>query len=880
LSPWKHLLNQIFSDAKTAPEEIFFPSEKPEGPLERIHAMRSIKSGSGFARLYGAKDIAQFRRQIEYMRDFEDSYARTNIPFSEPMPTYADMSVAQLRCYFTWRTGARRDEWEDIPFSYALLYVFELLNSPDAAADLARVWLALREFHPRLDARMQRWFKDYYICYGSETPFQEYVRRLGMAEFYPQNARRRSMLSLSSYDYRASRFFRENPALLPVLEQALHAALLNLGPLFTLYGLNPEGLFYPQPARFVHYEPFVEAAVLPPETQTSETPGENREVRLSREEIYRLRSGVWSCARENAFCPPSHGMGYLVKRIEAVMRTCAGFALPWNADPRPLLERWIHSGSVEMELFNFLEDDRFDLLLRDTVQAVFACALPEGALVSVAKTLAAELETEPLRTILRLREVPGTGARQFKKQARLLADLSDTCEETAPFAAKTPDYAMMTPPELRTYLTWRTRLRAGDLRRTETAYALLYCFELLSGIEKEPFPKLCRFLAAYGPLDRTIAKKLPGWLRDHFVTHPQALGYDFPALLQRYGLECYFPTLFLFREGPQLPLFQQFASYSLAKSRFYWEDCTALFGDCFEQVLEAARAAFRAQRMDLRRAFLEPPRPDEAWEPFQGIPVSFPGSRQSRTVTFSCGHSAEEKYIYDGREWRCAAKTELTPHAGALAGFLIKRMEMRLRQAVRFHYPLTAAPAQMLGKALPPRGKLRDLLCSEEFTRAIDKAVEDFAQAHDLSRLRGQAAAGRRRAPLPSEASSMVPAPPPPPVKVDFAKLPEIRAQAREMTERLIVEDNAECLMLNAELAAPQPVISADNLRDALTIAQAAVVDYLCTGGGAPPPMDELALEAINEIALDVLGDTLIDINDDVPVVHGEYAVKWKEGAL
>ena len=204
---------------------------------------------------------------------------------------------------------------------------------------------------------------------------------------------------------------------------------------------------------------------------------------------------------------------------------------------------------------------------------------------------------------------------------------------------------------------------------------------------------------------------------------------------------------------------------------------------------------------------------------------------------------------------------------------------------------LQKGPAQMLGKSLPLRGKLRELLLSEEFIRAIDAAIDAFAGTHDLSPLRGDAPQNRRRKEqaVPEEAAPL----PPPPVTVDFARLPEIRAAAREMTERLIVEEEepvGAATKPPVEIMHPisispgglqaTPTATADSLRDTLTSAQAAIVDYLCTGEGAPPLMDELTLEGINEVALDVLGDTLIDMDEDVPYVYEEYVTKWKEGAL
>ncbi|MCL2300610.1 MAG: TerB N-terminal domain-containing protein, partial [Firmicutes bacterium] len=120
MNPWKDLLSKIFPDADVtaAPEEVFLPPDSSGlSPEQRIHAMRKIRGSGGFARLYGAKDVEQFARQAAYMRDFTDDYPK-EIPFADGMPTYADMSLAQLRCYFSWRTQALAGAWGNTPLSY------------------------------------------------------------------------------------------------------------------------------------------------------------------------------------------------------------------------------------------------------------------------------------------------------------------------------------------------------------------------------------------------------------------------------------------------------------------------------------------------------------------------------------------------------------------------------------------------------------------------------------------------------------------------------------------------------------------------------------------------------------------------------------------
>jgi len=809
LNPWKDLLSKIFPDAESisAPEEAFVPGDKPEDPVERIHAMRKIRGSSGFARLYGAKDVEQFARQAAYMRDFADDYPK-DIPFGDSIPTYADMSLAQLRRYFTWRAQAMAGGWREIPFSYALLYVFELLNTHEEPAwafgRLAECWLEMREYHPRLDAKMPQWLKDYYICHEFQVPFGELAAGAGLGEFFPEPSQKRGLLGLSSYQAGGSRFFRECPEMLPVLERALEAAVGNLAPLFALHGVNEEETFFMKPARFSFHELYRDAAALPPAIQGA------REVRVSRSEIYRLKGSGWSRALEDAFRPPSHAVGYVVKRLEAGLRRCAGFDAPWSdPDAKSLLERWLHAEPAAVPL---AEDPRLPAILAETARAAYA----PGSPAPVTGALARALNEEPLRSILALRGVAG-----FKKQGRRLEKLEDHCAETAPYNSITPEYGDMTHAQLRTYLTWRAKIRGGAFERADTAYALLYARELENSIgTQDALGDLCRFLKNYAPLDRAVARRLPGGI-EALALEKQA---DLPALLAREGAQAWFPGIFLFGQCEQLPVFDQLATYRLTRSRFYRPGQAALFGVCFDRVLEAAEGAFKQAGLSLRQAM-------------QG------------------------------------------PCAPALAGFLLKRMEQRLRERVSYPYAVQADAVRMVGPALKGRSRLRAFLAGGALAGAIDGAVDGFAQENDLRPLAGarKQGSGKRGAAPPPPA----PPEPPPEVKVDFALLPQIRREADEVAERLTVEDdemrNERCRTHLQCVCGNEEPIAHSSLLEALTPEQIAIVEFLCGGGGDSPYMDGIAVEGINEVALEVFGDTLIEAHEDGFRVIEEYRENWKE---
>ena len=68
-----------------------------------------------------------FYRQGKLMEDYADDMPWAG-DFHCYYPTYHDLSIRQLRGYFTWRTQLRKGVFQPIPVSAAYLYLYELLN--------------------------------------------------------------------------------------------------------------------------------------------------------------------------------------------------------------------------------------------------------------------------------------------------------------------------------------------------------------------------------------------------------------------------------------------------------------------------------------------------------------------------------------------------------------------------------------------------------------------------------------------------------------------------------------------------------------------------------------------------------------------------------
>ncbi len=130
LKRWTHRDTPLpFSNG--APSETRTRSSIPE-KIRQMMRLYEYRSKSDFHR------ARNFYRQGKFMEDYED-----DVPWNEEFvcyfPTYHDMTVNQLRGYFTWRKKIRQGIFEPISTSAAYVYIYELLNGIGARTFTERV---------------------------------------------------------------------------------------------------------------------------------------------------------------------------------------------------------------------------------------------------------------------------------------------------------------------------------------------------------------------------------------------------------------------------------------------------------------------------------------------------------------------------------------------------------------------------------------------------------------------------------------------------------------------------------------------------------------------------------------------------------------------
>lgn len=111
-----------------------------------------------------------FYQQTLFMADYEDD--EEIVPFFHYYPVYHDMSVAQLRSYFSFRKLMRRGVYAEVSLSYIFVYIYEILmqigvgNAEEGLEILEEIRAQYGKAEPRLEKYLAQWMRDYIAYYN------------------------------------------------------------------------------------------------------------------------------------------------------------------------------------------------------------------------------------------------------------------------------------------------------------------------------------------------------------------------------------------------------------------------------------------------------------------------------------------------------------------------------------------------------------------------------------------------------------------------------------------------------------------------------------------------------------------------------------------
>ncbi len=465
-----------------------------------------------------------------------------------------------------------------------------------------------------------------------------------------------------------------------------------------------------------------------------------------------------------------------------------------------------------------------------------------------------------------------SSVRLFYEQAKLMEDFTDDYAGTYEYADFFPTYARMSDRQLRCYFTWRTKLRKGKPTYVSTSFLYVYASELLCGIGVEPgeagLAALTRLRAQYAGVSDAFDWQLGRWMHDYVIYHgldpslydgflddPLVRAASVMLQAQRTLLSLPGKVCWPDRGVDGLPATEDLmdamgmaSRYDLTRSRFARENREDFAYVCARVFARMVGHCHNRRRTD----YVEGMFGEETYAIYSMFPSAvFWSPTSHEDVDYRA--SGTERYLCQNGFWyqvfpihRMISNKEL--------GALVHAVDTRMRERASYPHPLKP-------RKLPKyQGKFVD----EEITAlyALREAEEKARIRIDWSSLGGiRSASDRTREALLTD---------------------EERGEDTEVVPGETVASALEAEGI--EPSAPEPVEDAAPTTEptnqpasqpndlGLTDEQLRLLRALLDDEPVPNEgFVSLAVDAINDAFLDIIGDTIIEYDGDVPRLVEDY---------
>jgi len=896
--------------------------------ITKIYEMRKIQpSGSSHLRTYDARDEKLFYQQAKFMENFEDDYNK-EILFNSSIPTYTDMNIEQLRCYFSWRTQVRKGIINDTNISYAYVYIYELINligmnaPEDAFEKLVTFWQTFRSFNNKIDYYIKIWLKDLYICNDFSMSFKELVINAGLQEYYTDIFEDLSdyfstyLWQLSNYELESSKFVNTNNEISNYIKKCFVIVVDNLVPLLNMYGASLEDLLKKDAdaKSGIWHTPFDKAVYF--QQKKKQNP---KVIYISEREYYQFNGYNWYLYKSSVSkydYAVADFIGYIVKKIESELRIMSGYKYRLSPNIHSFIDKMIekHYCKNDNILIKIMLDTNFTSIISETIKACFfqspsfdSSLLDKSTQkISIVKHLFSIANQEPYSTFIKMRKIKSEDASKnsladkFCKQAELLHEITDDFDKIMDFSAAKPNFDEMANDQIRTYLTWRTKYNAGIVEPIPDAYVLLYASEVINLIEAdtqtEVIEKLSALLHTYSGINAYLVKFLTDLIRDYYIYNP--MDCSFTDIVLNSGLEDYYICNSFGDNRLKNPLlfYGKISNYKILNSKFYSDDTINILNDCFQECLrQIISVFFNKNNIVFRQALINKVK-GRWWRPFREVIYKYPKIIRQRTLVRL---NENEVYIYYHTSSRYEHKSteKLDVAASHFIGYIFKRMESKVREITKHKKKLTV-DAKAMAQKIPCKTEnqimISNMMLKQEFSDLIDETVLIYFQKNHPNIFIDPDSIYKK----------------PIKVNVDFSKLDQIRTEAAEIQEKLLVteeppdevsiqentfhqantlhQEKSDKIHKNIIENIPKNASKPNEMLDkwgmlisSLTNIQRETVSIILEGVAVSEKLAGLAisnhlllevlLEQINESALDYIGDNIIETGDSPVYIYDEY---------
>lgn len=444
----------------------------------------------------------------------------------------------------------------------------------------------------------------------------------------------------------------------------------------------------------------------------------------------------------------------------------------------------------------------------------------------------------------------------FVHQAKFMVNFTDNYELTVPLDTYFTTYEHMDDAQLRTYFTWRTKVRLGCIENTSISYAFCYIFELINNIGVENpidcIAKLLFFWNNFRVHDAKIDYYLRKWIRDYFIVNLSK--NDFDSIGSRFPIDCTENKKLLDRlehNNWDLSFVETHSKYKISERSFYKKGNKKIIENCVSYVFVALENFFKSNEFNLIDIYISA-FSSKHYTPFQGA-VYLHKDYCDIVVNIN----KYETYKCEKGKWSFSSYSDSSFRE--TKGYILKSVEIEIRKAFGAKQNLAQPIISVVSEEL--RGENRTWNKTEERKKKLWESIKskDFKQT-----IQDAALAYCKALNTDNNTTKINP------IKIDLSKLDKIREEHESTAKKLIIDEyleEQEQVLVITQTVNPSGFTG---FVDLLSNEESILIVTLLNSKQQLKNC-ELLIESINEKSLITIDDNIIGYVDGIPFLYKEY---------
>lgn len=462
-------------------------------------------------------------------------------------------------------------------------------------------------------------------------------------------------------------------------------------------------------------------------------------------------------------------------------------------------------------------------------------------------------------------------AKLFYLQGAFMDDFSDNYNINIPCENNTPTYNGLNIYQLRSYFSWRTFIRKNEFKPTQISYVYLYIYELINKIgiknDIDGLNKLLEIWQYYRKYDLKLDTYFPNWLRDYYIINNLRIDYkaletEFPVRIE--DDQKIINEIILGNYENKLKFYDRESDYHLLKSKIMEHKYNFVVEMIIPPIFKNLDKYFNISGYSFNEVLFGSVKRID-WEPFKWA-IYY---HNPIIADFNFTLNENEKYlkIKDNYYKEIFVKSS---YRKPLMGYILKNIDITLRECFKISRGLKINN-NMLDSILNYDEKLYAFLINGKIIDIINITIKKYL-IENKTKINNIINEKRKKD-----------------IIIDSEKFDSIRASSNRVQEKLIIEENEEIKPIIEEKKEEVIKESEDIFENLIANLNSVELEFIkkiinlnnrnnlinyCKENNI---LYEIMIENINNKALDLIGDNLIEDYSDEIIIYAEYIEKLKE---